>query len=104
MLSPPTATDDNRSVTLNDEKVSSPPSRDEQKSSTPSLNEKETATEQENQLPVEYYNQKEENAHVGHELKQIQTSESGVVYPSGLRLNLISLALCLSVFLMALVG
>lgn len=37
------------------------------------------------------------------ELTRVMTSEVGVEYPTGLRLNLISLALCLSVFLMALV-
>jgi hypothetical protein len=37
------------------------------------------------------------------ELKKIQTSEEGVEYPTGVRLGLITLALCLSVFLMALV-
>jgi len=36
------------------------------------------------------------------ELSKIMTSGEGVEYPTGLKLNLISLALCLSVFLMAL--
>lgn len=36
------------------------------------------------------------------ELSRIMTSGEGVEYPTGLKLNLISLALCLSVFLMAL--
>ena len=120
-LSPPTALDDSRSATLHEEKNSSPPSRDEEKSTVPSLNEKDAETSREPPVPVsvterveeqptEHYNYKEElhteaeKADVGHDLKQVQTSESGVEYPTGLRLNLISLALCLSVFLMALVG
>lgn len=36
------------------------------------------------------------------ELTKIMTSGEGVEYPTGMKLNLISLALCLSVFLMAL--
>ena len=36
------------------------------------------------------------------ELTKIMTSGEGVEYPTGVKLNLISLALCLSVFLMAL--
>jgi hypothetical protein len=36
------------------------------------------------------------------ELSKVMTSGEGVEYPTGLKLNLISLALCLSVFLMAL--
>ena len=36
------------------------------------------------------------------ELSRVMTSGDGVEYPTGLKLNLISLALCLSVFLMAL--
>ena len=38
------------------------------------------------------------------ELTKIMTSGEGVEYPTGVRLGLISLALCLSVFLMALVS
>lgn len=37
-------------------------------------------------------------------LQRIMTSGEGVEYPTGMRLGLISLALCLSVFLMALVS
>jgi hypothetical protein len=37
------------------------------------------------------------------ELTKIMTSAEGVEYPTGVKLGLISLALCLSVFLMALV-
>jgi hypothetical protein len=120
MLSPPPAMDDSRSATLHEDKNSSPPSRDGEKSAAPSLNEKHAEAEGEPPVPVlvaeqmdeqstEHYNYKEElhteaeKAEMGNELKQIQTSESGIEYPSGLRLNLISLALCLSVFLMALV-
>jgi hypothetical protein len=36
------------------------------------------------------------------ELTKIMTSGEGVEYPTGMKLNLITLALCLSVFLMAL--
>ena len=36
------------------------------------------------------------------QLSKIMTSGEGIEYPTGLKLNLISLALCLSVFLMAL--
>jgi hypothetical protein len=38
------------------------------------------------------------------ELQRINTSAEGVEYPTGVKLGLISLALCLSVFLMALVS
>jgi hypothetical protein len=38
------------------------------------------------------------------ELQRINTSAEGVEYPTGIKLGLISLALCLSVFLMALVS
>ena len=119
MLSPPPATDDSRSATLHEEKNSSPPSRDEEKNTTSSLNDKDAeanveppmpvpVAEQVDEQPTEQSDMEEmrteaEKAALGHELKQIQTSESGIEYPSGLRLNLISLALCLSVFLMALV-
>lgn len=37
------------------------------------------------------------------ELNRVMTSADGVEYPTGVKLQLISLALCLSVFLMALV-
>jgi hypothetical protein len=36
------------------------------------------------------------------ELNRVMTSGAGIEYPTGARLNLVSLALCLSVFLMAL--
>lgn len=36
------------------------------------------------------------------ELNRVMTSGEGIEYPSGTRLNLVTLALCLSVFLMAL--
>jgi hypothetical protein len=38
------------------------------------------------------------------ELKSAQTGEDAVEYPEGLKLFLITIALCLSVFLVALVG
>jgi hypothetical protein len=38
----------------------------------------------------------------GQSIKQVQTREDGTEYPTGVKLTLISLALCLSVFLMAL--
>jgi hypothetical protein len=41
------------------------------------------------------------NTH-GHSLKETQTREDGTEYPTGVKLGLINLALCLSVFLMAL--
>jgi hypothetical protein len=37
------------------------------------------------------------------ELRRVQTREEGTEYPTGIKLGLISLALCLAVFLMALV-
>jgi hypothetical protein len=95
--------DDSRSATLHEEKQSSPPSRDEEKSAVASLREKEAEME----VPVvtEHYQKEldasEENRN---ELKQVKTSETGQVYPTGVKLGLITLALCLSVFLMALVS
>ncbi|KAI0137054.1 putative efflux pump [Xylariales sp. AK1849] len=41
-------------------------------------------------------------SHHGSVLREVQTREDGTEYPTGLKLGLISLALCLSVFLMAL--
>lgn len=38
----------------------------------------------------------------GPDLEKVNTSAEGVEYPTGVKLGLISLALCLSVFLMAL--
>jgi hypothetical protein len=107
-----TAMDDSRSTTLHEEKSSRPASRDGEKSVLPSrasVNEKETeagvATS-----PHPSVNEKpehEQEVHAtkmdGHDLSKIKTSETGVEYPHGLKLGLISLALCLSVFLMALV-
>jgi len=107
----PTTMDDSRSATLHEEKRSSPPSRDEEK---PGLNEKEaeanvrTAAPTSVQEPIvveptEAYKEiVSEHEEPGLDLKQIKTSESGVEYPHGLKLGLISLALCLAVFLMAL--
>ena len=114
-LSPPQALDDSRSATLHEEKNSSPPSRDEMKSANPSMNEKEIDAGLPAPLPEaarasdvddhkEEVHTEAERVAMGHDLKEIKTSESGIEYPSGLRLNLISLALSLSVFLMALVG
>ncbi|KAK9778377.1 putative Efflux pump [Seiridium cardinale] len=42
------------------------------------------------------------HSQTAHTLKQVETREDGVEYPKGTKLFLISLALCLSVFLMAL--
>jgi hypothetical protein len=107
--------DDSRSATLHEEKNSSPPSRDEVKSDLYSMNEKEVDTSLPTApVPVaartsEVYDHKEElrteaeRTAMGSELKEIKSSESGIEYPSGLKLNLITLALCLAVFLMALV-
>jgi hypothetical protein len=74
----------------------------------PSLIEKDPKVGGELPVPVaerveEELHTKAENTEGGHELNQTQTGESDIEYPTGLRLNLISLALCLSAFLMALV-
>jgi len=108
-----TAMDDSRSVTLHEEKGSRPASVDGEKSVLPSrtsvVEEKEAeADAAPSSLPS--VNEKSEHqkeidtAEIGgHDLSKIKTSETGVEYPSGLKLGLITLALCLSVFLMALV-
>lgn len=82
-----------------------------------SLTEKASATEAETSTreatrspsPVPTHKQEEPElkkvmsaAEAQAELSKIMTSGEGVEYPTGLKLNLISLALCLSVFLMAL--
>jgi hypothetical protein len=103
--------DDSRSGTLA-EKSSPPPSRDGEKSALPSTHEnqrEEEAAAAASSTPDSYAQEKaglEEvkvSAEDGSDLKKIRTSDSNVEYPTGVKLGLISLALCLSVFLMALV-
>jgi hypothetical protein len=107
-----TAMDDSRSTTLHEEKSSRPASRDGEKSVLPShtsVNEKETeagvATSPHPSVNEKLEHEQEVHATKmdGHDLSKIKTSETGVEYPHGVKLGLISLALCLSVFLMALV-
>jgi hypothetical protein len=106
------AMDDSRSATLHEEKSSRPASRDGEKSVLPSrasVNEKETeagvATSPHPSVKEKPEHEQEIDATEmdGHDLSKVKTSETGVEYPHGLKLGLISLALCLSVFLMALV-
>jgi len=108
-----TAMDDSRSATLHEEKSSRPASRDGEKSVLPSRasvaeekhDEAGVATSpspsvnEKSELPKEI----EATEMGGHDLNKIKTSETGVEYPSGVKLGLITLALCLSVFLIALV-
>jgi hypothetical protein len=104
-----TAMDDSRSATLQEEKNSRPASRDGETSVLPSVNEekeREAGAETSPSLSVneKAKQQKEIEAKMGgHDLSKIKTSETGVEYPNGVKLGLITLALCLSVFLMALV-
>lgn len=53
-------------------------------------------------MPSVHDDEKEAVAVAGTEIHKVNTSAEGVEYPTGLKLGLISLALCLSVFLMAL--
>jgi hypothetical protein len=107
-----TAMDDSRSATLQEEKSSHPASRDGEKSALPSCdsaNEKEAesgvATRPSTSVSETPENGKETDATEmgGADLSKIKTSETGMEYPHGVKLGLITLALCLSVFLMALV-
>jgi len=107
-----TAMDDSRSATLHEEKSTPPPSMDGEKSVLPSrasVNEKEaeaavaTSPRPSVHEKAEHEQEVDAKGMGGHDLSQIKTSESGVEYPHGLKLGLITLALCLSVFLMALV-
>jgi hypothetical protein len=104
--------DDSRSTTLREEKSSPPPSVDGEKTDLPSrasVNEKETQAAVAPSSPPSIHEKPEHEQEIhakgmgGHDLSLVKTSESGVEYPHGLKLGLITLALCLSVFLMALV-
>lgn len=53
-------------------------------------------------IPSIRNDEKETAVATGAELHKVSTSAEGVEYPTGVKLGLISLALCLSVFLMAL--
>ncbi len=105
--------DDSRSATLHEEKTSRPASRDGEKSVLPS---RASVTEEKEveagaaASPRPSTNETPEHQQElgaieigGHDLSKIKTSETGVEYPHGVKLGLITLALCLSVFLMALV-
>lgn len=101
-----TAMDDSRSATLQEEKSTSLPSMDREKSVLPSrasINEKEAEADVTTSPRLSVHENAESEKEDGHDLSQIKTSESGMEYPQGLKLGLITLALCLSVFLMALV-
>jgi hypothetical protein len=106
---------DSRSVTLHD-KSSPAPSLDDEKRAPSTADDKETGLETSAERSVATsVNEKTGSAHgsaaekddaveaAKNELRKIQTSEEGVEYPKGAKLGLITLALCLSVFLMALV-
>jgi hypothetical protein len=99
--------DDSRSATLNEEKSSFPPSRDEEKTNVTSLNDSEAGVPVPLAVvdqPTHHYQKDLDASEAGRlELKQIKTSETGIEYPNGTKLALITLAICLSVFLMALV-
>ena len=105
--------DDSRSATLHEEKSSRPASRDGEKSVLPShvsVNDEKEAEAGVATPPHPSVNENAEHQQEidaieigGHDLSKVKTSETGVEYPHGVKLGLISLALCLSVFLMALV-
>lgn len=69
--------------------------------SVPSDSPKEEAPEKQADNALEKTATQQSKTH-GHSIKTLQTREDGQEYPGGLKLGLISLALCLSVFLMAL--
>jgi hypothetical protein len=108
-----TAMDDSRSATLHEEKSSRPASRDGEKTVLPSrasVNEEKeaeagvaTSTHPSVNEKPEHQQEIDVTEMGGHDLSKIKTSETGVEYPHGVKLGLITLALCLSVFLMALV-
>lgn len=58
--------------------------------------------ENENEKPVALARSPTATSHAGASMRQTQTREDGTEYPTGVKLGLITLALCLSVFLMAL--
>lgn len=88
------AVDDSRSATLH--------------SPNHSINDVEKTAVNDNVAPVSsnpevrYPGETHANVVAENELKRIQTSDSTIAYPTGTKLALITLALCLSVFLMAL--
>jgi hypothetical protein len=109
-----TAMDDSRSATLHEEKSSRPASKDGEKnvlpSSLASVHDENDAEAGVAISPRPSVNEKPEHQQEidatemgGHDLSKIKTSETGMEYPHGVKLGLITLALCLSVFLMALV-
>ncbi|RAL63107.1 hypothetical protein DID88_004191 [Monilinia fructigena] len=71
-------------------------SAEKQASAIPSIHESD------NENPIELKKTKSAAEVQQEELNRVMTSAEGVEYPTGLKLQLISLALCLSVFLMAL--
>lgn len=71
---------------------------EKQPSAIPSIHEGD------NEDPIELKKTKSAAEVQQEELNRVMTSAEGVEYPTGLKLQLISLALCLSVFLMALVS
>ncbi|KAB8301995.1 hypothetical protein EYC80_005448 [Monilinia laxa] len=71
-------------------------SAEKQASAIPSIHEGD------NENPIELKKTKSAAEVQQEELNRVMTSAEGVEYPTGLKLQLISLALCLSVFLMAL--
>lgn len=103
---------------MSDEKTNNDSSAPTLRGSSPSLHEKETspapvtthrvvsATSSDAAPAKEGEDLKKVKSakEVQEELDRVLTSGEGIEYPTGLRLGLIVLALCLSVFLMALVG
>ncbi|KAK5003455.1 hypothetical protein LTR28_010165, partial [Elasticomyces elasticus] len=94
--------DDSRS--FHNEKQHSPPSRDHGKGAAASLKDEEPEIE----VPVvtEHYRRElqtgEESRDGPKKAVTSEASETSPVYPTGMKLGLITLALCLSVFLVAL--
>ncbi|KAI0378099.1 putative efflux pump [Hypomontagnella monticulosa] len=94
----PTLAGSNVSLTDRSRDEKTPPSRDQSSDSASSVELDEEPQEKIQELA------KHSTAHSrnGEPMHQIQTREDGTEYPTGLKLGLITLALCLSVFLMAL--
>ncbi|KAI2640361.1 putative efflux pump [Hypomontagnella submonticulosa] len=94
----PTLAGSNASFTDRSRDEKTPPSRDQPSDSASSVDFDEEPREKIQELA------KHSTAHSrnGEPMHQIQTREDGTEYPTGLKLGLITLALCLSVFLMAL--
>lgn len=97
--------DDSRSATLREEKSSPAASLSEEKQQAHAVE-----TDKEMEAPAEYYKpssvkgaEDEDPVEAANNaLARARTSEEGVEYPKGAKLGLISLALCLAVFLIAL--